>query len=148
MSNSNPWSVYDAQSPLRLITISRLSEILGDLQRDLPGVVVATLASADGLTVAATLSTSLDAAKLSAMSGSLSALACAMTRETGHAAPEQLILESKGGHIVSMSVPTPTGDLVLTVVANQSTLLGKLLWSCRATAEAVTSTCSQQQQQQ
>lgn len=128
--------------PLRLITIARLADILAELQRNTPGVLSATLASADGLTVASTLSSSQDADKLSAMSGSLSALAGAMTREAGHGTPERLILESSTGHIVTMSVPAASGDLVLTVVTNQSSLLGKLLWSCRSTADLVTAACA------
>lgn len=134
-----------ASSSLRLVTIAQLANILADLHRGTPGVLSATLASADGLTVASTLSRSADADRLSAMSGSLSALAGAMTREAGHAAPERLILESGSGHIVSMNVPTPTGDLVLTVVTNQASLLGKLLWSCRSTADLVIAACAQQQ---
>lgn len=145
-SNSNH---SHGHSPWRLVTIARLADILADLQRGAPGVVSATLASADGLTVASTLANSHDADKLSAMSGSLSALAGAMTREAGHAAPERLILESGSGHIVSMNVPVSTspssGDLVLTVVTNQSSVLGKLLWSCRSTADLVTAACLQQQ---
>ena len=125
--------------------LGRLASALADLQRSAPGVVSATLASADGLTVASTLTNSQDADKLSAMSGSLSALAGAMTREAGHAAPERLILESDSGHIVSMNVPVPTGDLVLTVITNQSSLLGKLLWSCRSTAVQVIAACTHQQ---
>lgn len=146
MSNNNiPPALQAVLQPLRLITIARLADLLLELQRSTPGVVSATLASADGLTVASTLASSQDADKLSAMSGSLSALAGAMTREAGHAAPERLILESGSGHIVSMNVALPTGDLVLTVVTNQSSLLGKLLWSCRSTADQAIATCTQQQ---
>lgn len=144
MSSSNPRASVGDAAPLRLVTIARLADILADLQRGTPGVLSATLASADGLTVASTLSDTQDADKLSAMSGSLSALAGAMTREAGHGAPERLILESGNGHIVSMNVPTSAGDLVLTVVTNQSSLLGKLLWSCRSTADGVTAACAQQ----
>lgn len=147
MSNSNPHGgshgTLLAAAPLRLVTIARLADILAQLQRGAPGVVSATLASADGLTVASTLADSQDADRLSAMSGSLSALAGAMTREAGHAAPERLILESGSGHIVAMSVPAPTGELVLTVVTNESSLLGKLLWSCRSTADLVMAACAQ-----
>lgn len=146
MSNNNiPPALQAVLQPLRLITIARLADLLLELQRSTPGVVSATLASADGLTVASTLASSQDADKLSAMSGSLSALAGAMTREAGHAAPERLILESGSGHIVSMNVALPTGDLVLTVVTNQSSLLGKLLWSCRSTADQAIAACTQQQ---
>lgn len=130
-----------AGTALRLVTIAQLAELLGELQRGTPGILSATLASADGFTVASTLSDSQDADRLSAMSGSLSALAGAMTREAGHSAPERLILESGSGHIVSMNVPVPSGDLVLTVVTNESSLLGKLLWSCRNTADQVVAAC-------
>lgn len=142
--NNSPVAAPAMPAPLRLVTIARLADILAELQRDAPGMVSATLASADGLTVASTLSNSQDADKLSAMSGSLSALAGAMTCEAGHARPERLILESGSGHIVSMNVPVPTGDLVLTVVTNESSVLGKLLWSCRSTADLVFATCALQ----
>lgn len=139
--NKNAASLSTMHTSLRLVTIAKLAEILAQLQINAPGVLSATLASADGLTVASTLSNTQDADKLSAMSGSLSALAGAMTREAGRSAPERLILESGTGHIVTMTVPVNTGDLVLTVVTNESSLLGKLLWSCRNTAELVTQAC-------
>lgn len=135
-------SFSSAGTALRLVTIAQLAGLLGELQRGTPGILSATLASADGFTVASTLSDSQDADRLSAMSGSLSALAGAMTREAGHSAPERLILESGSGHIVSMNVPVPSGDLVLTVVTNESSLLGKLLWSCRNTADQVVAVCA------
>jgi predicted regulator of Ras-like GTPase activity (Roadblock/LC7/MglB family) len=147
MNDSSPPSAATAPFlSLRLVTIARLAELLGDLQRGTPGILSATLASADGLTVASTLSNSQDADKLSAMSGSLSALAGAMTREAGHSAPERLILESGSGHIVSMNLPMAGADLVLTVVTNESSLLGKLLWSCRNTADLVIAACAGQAQ--
>lgn len=144
---NNPPSTAAANhipSSLRLVTIARLAEILAELQRETPGVLSATLASADGLTLASTLSNNHEADKLSAMSGSLSALAGAMTREAGHGVPERLILESSTGHIVTMGVSTASGDLVLTVITNQSSLLGKLLWSCRSAADLVTAACRAQ----
>jgi predicted regulator of Ras-like GTPase activity (Roadblock/LC7/MglB family) len=148
MSNSmkpnSPTAALAGPQALRLVTIAKLADILGALKHSAPGVVSATLASADGLTVASTLQASQDADKLSAMSGSLTALAGAMTREAGHAVPERLILESASGHIVSMGIPTLSGELVLTVVTNESSLLGKLLWSCRSTADQVIAACAQQ----
>lgn len=141
-NNSGTPGLAPVATSLRLVTIAQLAGLLGELQRGTPGILSATLASADGFTVASTLSDSQDADKLSAMSGSLSALAGAMTREAGHSAPERLILESGSGHIVSMNVPAPSGDLVLTVVTNESSLLGKLLWSCRNTADQVVAACA------
>ena len=52
---NNPPSTAAANhipSSLRLVTIARLAEILAELQRETPGLLSATLASADGLTVA------------------------------------------------------------------------------------------------
>ncbi len=129
-------------SSLRLVTIARLSDILANLQASAPGIASATLASTDGLTVASTLASSQEADKLSAMSGSLSALAGAMTREAGHATPERLILESNSGHILTMNVPAAFGTLVLTVVTDQSLVLGKLLWSCSTAADQITAACA------
>ena len=144
---NNPPSTAAANhipSSLRLVTIARLAEILAELQRETPGVLSATLASADGLTVASTLSNNHEADKLSAMSSSLSALAGAMTREAGHRVPERLILEPTTAPTVTMGVPTASGDLVLTVITNQSSLPGMLLWSCRSDADLVTAPCRAQ----
>ena len=142
--NNSPVVPPAMPAPLRLVTIARLADILGELVRASPGVVSATLASVDGFTVASTLSNSQDADKLSAMSGSLSALAGVLTREAGHVRPERLILESDSGQIVSMNVPMPAGDLVLTVVTTPSSVLGKLLWSCRNTADLIAAACALQ----
>jgi predicted regulator of Ras-like GTPase activity (Roadblock/LC7/MglB family) len=131
-----------AADPLRLVTIARLAEILVDLQRSAPGVLSATIASADGLTVASTLSNSQEADRISAMSGSLSALAGALTREAGHGRPDRLILESGSGHIMTMNVAVSDRDLVLTVITNESSLLGKLLWSCNTTADLIVAACA------
>lgn len=116
---------------LRLVAIARMAELLAELQRETPGLLSATLASADGLTVASTLSSSHEADRLSAMFGSLSALAGALTRETGLQQPDTLVLESAAGRIVSTTVTLREGYLVLALVADQGPLLGKLLWSCR-----------------
>lgn len=122
-------------TPLPLLTIARFSEALATLKRETPGVLSATLASADGLTVASTLDISQEADRLAAMSSSLAGLATALTRETGHGTPARLILESDQGVIVTLQVPLPGGALVLTVITSTEAVLGKLLWSCRQTVE-------------
>jgi predicted regulator of Ras-like GTPase activity (Roadblock/LC7/MglB family) len=115
---------------LRLVAIARFAEILQQLQADAYGVLSATLASVDGLTIASTLAEPRDADKLSAMAGSISALAGALTHEVGHIDAERLILETATGRVLTMNVPLPTGAIVLAVVTNQGSLLGKLLWHC------------------
>lgn len=121
----------------RLALVARCAELLAELRQSASGVLSATVATADGLPVASTLANKHEVDKLSAMSGSISALASAMTRETGHGEPERMILESSRGHIVSMKVPTTGSSLVLTVVSDDNAVLGKLLWHCKATTEKI-----------
>lgn len=122
---------------VRLLAVARYADVLQELQRGTQGVQSATLASADGLTVVSTLAQTQDADKISAMAGSLSALAGALTREVGHADAERLILETNAGRILTMAVSSLPGALVLAVVTDPSSLLGKLLWSCRTAVEQI-----------
>ena len=41
-----------------------------------------------------------------------------------------------------MNVPAAFGTLVLTVVTDQSLVLGKLLWSCSTAADQITAACA------
>jgi predicted regulator of Ras-like GTPase activity (Roadblock/LC7/MglB family) len=133
----NRSSLIDVAAQPRLLLVARCAELLAELQRDTMGVLSATVATADGLAVASTLAGRSEVDKLSAMSGSIAALASALTRETGHGEPERVILESTRGHIVSMKVPSADASLVLTVVTDNNAVLGKLLWQCRATSERI-----------
>lgn len=124
-------------APVRLALVARCAEQLEALRRNAPGVMSATVATSDGLPVASTLTHQAEVDKLAAMSGSIAALAAALTRETGHGEPGRVILESSRGHIVSLKVPASDPDLVLTVVTDNSAVLGQLLWHCRATADCI-----------
>ena len=121
----------------RLTLVARWAELLAELRSGTAGVVSATVSTADGLAVASTLSDRHEVDKLSAMSSSIAALATALTREASRGEPERVILESARGHIVSMKVPATDVGLVLTVVSDDSAVLGKLLWSCRNTSERI-----------
>jgi predicted regulator of Ras-like GTPase activity (Roadblock/LC7/MglB family) len=133
MAKSDPARV----ASVRLALVAHCAELLDGLRRSAPGVLSATVATTDGLAVASTLSNRAEVDKLAAMSGSIAALASALTRETGHGEPGRVILESSRGHIVSLKVPSSDPDLVLTVVTDHSAVLGKLLWHCRATADGI-----------
>lgn len=131
MLETSPLQQRDPQA------VAHYTKLLVGLKQEIHGVLSVTLASADGLTVASTLSDVHEAARLSAMSGSISALASALARETDHGAPERLILESSQGLILTMNVPADSGDMVLTVVTSRDALLGKLLWSCTAAVQSL-----------
>ena len=120
------------QTPPRLALVAGCADTLADLRTTTAGLQSATIATTDGLAVASTLGSGKEVDKLAAMSGSIAALASALTRETGHGEPENLILESSDGLIVSFRVPVAEPGLVLTVVTDNNAVLGTLLWSCRA----------------
>lgn len=121
----------------RLLLVAHCAEQLARLKHDTPGVLSATIATADGLSVASTLADRHEVDKLAAMAASISALARALTHETNHGDPERVVLESSMGHIVSLKLPAPEAGLLLTVVTDHSAVLGKLLWECRATAQRI-----------
>jgi len=122
-------------STIPLVTVAHFAQLLQGLQQGTPGVVSATLASVDGLTVTSTLSDAGEADRLSAMAGSLGGLAAALAHESGRGEPRRLILDTAQGLVVAVHVPRPAGALVLTVVAEARTVLGHLLWHCRQVGE-------------
>ncbi len=126
-----------AAEPPRLTLVAHCAERLGAMQAGTAGLVSATVATVDGFAVASTLADRHEVDRLAAMSGSIAALAAAMTREARHGEPERVILESSDGHIVSMKVPAVTPGLVLTLVSDDSAVLGKLLWQCKTAAEDI-----------
>lgn len=131
------FEVVPEAPPLRLAAVAHCADLLAALRRETPGVLSATVATADGLTVASTLTSKAEADKLSAMSGSIAALAAAMTRETAHGEPGRVVLESSRGHIVSLKVNGTPTPIVLTVVTTDAAVLGTLLWACRSAAERI-----------
>lgn len=124
-------------APPRLALVAHCADRLALLKAGTAGLVSATVATVDGLAVASTLADKHEVDRLAAMSGSIAALAAAMTREARHGEPERVILESSHGHIVSMKVPAATRGLVITLVSNDSAVLGQLLWRCKAAADDI-----------
>lgn len=121
----------------RLALVAHCAERLAALRAGTAGLVSATVATVDGLAVASTLGDRHEVDRLAAMTGSIAALAAAMTHEARHGEPERVILESTRGHIVSMKVPGGAPGLVLTLISNDSAVLGTLLWQCKATADEI-----------
>lgn len=102
------------------------------------GIMLAQLTTADGFEVATHLGQSRaeTSVKLAAMSSSLWALCAALTSESHVGVCRNVILEGGAGQIVVMEVPNSKPSLSLLVVADNSAVLGQLLWaSRRATCE-------------
>lgn len=104
-----------------------------------PGIRLAVLSSADGFEVAAFLSagSTTAAARVAAMSSSITALGDALTRETELGAARTLIIETDGGTMVLLGLRQLQPSLALAIVAGKQAILGHLLWAARNTVQAI-----------
>ena len=117
-------------------TIRRQLQQLGETS---PGIQLAVLSSADGFEIASYQSPGADsaAARVAAMTSSITALADAITRETGLHGSRNLIIESDNGAVVLIGLREIKPTLALAIVANKQAILGHLLWAARNTGAAV-----------
>ncbi|WP_165418340.1 roadblock/LC7 domain-containing protein [Dyella amyloliquefaciens] len=103
-------------------------------EQEICGAVVSTV---DGFHVAARLTGSLSAEKLSAMASSLLAINEAVCRESSMGECRDLVVEASQGRILLMDVPHPAQKLILTVLCRAKTTMGKALWSARSCRESL-----------
>lgn len=113
---------------------------LRQLGENSPGIQLAVLTSADGFEVATYQAHIAEAvaAKVAAMTSSITALADAITRETGLSTSRNLIIESDNGTVLLLSLREAHPPLSLAVVANKQAILGHLLWAARNAGTAIT----------
>ena len=93
------------------------------------GIQVALLCTPDGFEITALrLNSELPTERLSAMAGSLMAMAKAVASEIGHKACKRLTFETELGTVVFQAV---TGDFpaILCLVVGKDGLLGRALWA-------------------
>lgn len=102
-----------------------------------PGVVSAVLMSADGFEIASLQVGKGGAARLAAMGSSLSAIGSAIAKEAGIVECSRMVIESDSGTVVIMNVPESRPPMSLAVVANDSSMLGQLLWSAKTCCVAI-----------
>lgn len=102
-----------------------------------PGVVSAVLMSADGFEVASLQVGKGGAARLAAMGSSLSAIGSAIAKEAGIVECNRMVIESDSGTVVIMNVPDSRPPMSLAVIANDSSMLGQLLWSAKTCCAAI-----------
>ena len=103
-------------------------EALVALQPEISGVLVSTV---DGFEIASKLAPDLSAAKLSAMTSSLLALAEAMCSETAGGSCRDLVIDAEAGRILLMELPHRDQKLVLAVLCTNKVTLGQVLWAVR-----------------
>jgi predicted regulator of Ras-like GTPase activity (Roadblock/LC7/MglB family) len=103
-------------------------EALMTLQPEISGVLISTV---DGFEIASRLAQGKSAAKLSAMTSSLLALAEAMCTETAGGACRDLVIDAEAGRVLLMELPHRTQNLVLAVLCSNKITLGQVLWAVR-----------------
>mgnify|MGYP000227420725 CR=1 FL=1 len=104
-------------------------DILNRTVAPVEGIQVALLCTPDGFEITALrLNSELPTERLSAMAGSLMAMAKAVATEIGHKSCKRLTFETELGTVVFQAV---AGDFpaILCLVVGQNGLLGRALWA-------------------
>ena len=101
---------------------------LMSLQPEIASVLISTV---DGFEIASRLAPGLSAAKLSAMTSSLLALAEAMCAEAAGGACRDLVIDADAGRVLLMELPHRAQNLVLAVLCTNKITLVQVLWAVR-----------------
>jgi hypothetical protein len=99
-----------------------------------PGWIGALVASVDGRKVAIHHTEPMDAARVSAMVGSVVALGDTVCRELKFGRSQSLIVSAGQGHLLAVRIPAKREVLVLGVLARASATLGLILHEARYAA--------------
>ena len=109
-------------------------EILTRVVAPVPGVHIALLCTPDGFEITALrIRSELPTERLSAMAGSLMAMAKAVANEIGHKDCKRLTFETESGTVVFQAVGG-SFPAVLCLVVDQNALLGRALWAAAEVA--------------
>ena len=104
-------------------------DILNRTVAPVEGIQVALLCTPDGFEITALrLNSELPTERLSAMAGSLMAMARAVGREINHAGCKRLTFETDSGVVVFQMV-TSEFPCILCMVLDTSAVLGRVLWA-------------------
>ena len=109
-------------------------EILSRIVEPVEGVRIALLCTPDGFEITAMrFRSELPTERLSAMAGSLMAMAKAVANEIGHNDCKRLTFETESGTVVFQAVGG-SFPAVLCLVVDQNALLGRALWAAAEVA--------------
>ena len=118
-------------------TVRACERRLRELNQRVGGRVSSVLAGPDGLEVATQVERTQSGPKLAALASTLAAVGEALTRETGLAACDALIVETKEGAAVIQAIPAGDDRFSLVLVAQDRALLGKLLLIAKESGAAI-----------
>ena len=101
------------------------------------GADSAAIVSGDGFDVASQLHDNISPSRIAAMTSSLHALALAASSELAMGANRSVVVESELGTLVVLRVPSAQAELLLSVIARSSSVLGSVLFAARRCVDTI-----------
>ncbi|HRG14565.1 MAG TPA: roadblock/LC7 domain-containing protein [Pseudomonadota bacterium] len=101
------------------------------------GADSAAIVSGDGFDIASQLHDNISPGRIAAMTSSLHALALAASGELALGANRSVVVESELGTLVVLRVPSTQAELLLSVIARSSSVLGSVLFAARRCVDAI-----------
>ena len=102
------------------------------------GVTAALVATTDGFEIAAIRNQGFSLEKMSAMSSSMLALGGAVLREAQFANEcQNVVIDGGKGLVVMLAVGEQRKELLLAVAADNSAMLGQVLWASRSCCDRI-----------
>jgi predicted regulator of Ras-like GTPase activity (Roadblock/LC7/MglB family) len=117
--------------------VERINHELGAYVSKSTHIRSAVLSTGDGFAIASSVKDDISADKMSAMSGSIYALADSVSKEVGGDQCETLFLEASSAKIVLYSIPNSKPAVILTVMSTDKCLLGDLLYSAKCCGNTI-----------
>lgn len=109
-------------------------ERLRDMQISSPTVEASAVVSADGLTIASALPSSVEEDRVAAMSAAMLSLGDRIASELGRGALEQVYIKGSSGYVILMAIGN---EAVLTALAHENAKLGLVLLDMHRTVESL-----------
>ena len=111
--------------------VHKINSVLQGFIDDTPQINSAVISTTDGFCIASSKFNDNTQEKLSAMSGSIHALAKSISHEISGEDCDMLILESNLKKIIWCTIQTKTTTVVMTFISEDKKLLGELLFSAK-----------------
>jgi uncharacterized protein len=116
---------------------TRVTRALVVFSEESKGVTAAVVATADGFDVASHAGTGTDVQKIAAMASSMGAIGAVVGEESKVGACKSIIIEAVDGFVVMVEIKHASYALILTIVAETSSVLGQLVYDARETAKSI-----------
>ena len=107
------------------------------LMGQVAGAVAAVISTPDGFDVASRVTTPDAAARLAAMSSSITAICGVLGEESNIGANQSICIEAEKGYVVMVHIPHPSHPMILNLVANKGTILAQMVYFARQAAQHV-----------